>query len=283
MGAESLPDRSNPHSSTLGVCRHVWHTSVMAIVNLSVWATRAKDEYRLAGESAVSAVEHAILCGEALLQAQTRVPAGGWGAWCRENVPEIEFTTVTKFCRLATYRQQIETGEFSTIDQAMGYLRTLAIPPRPTGPKRVPTKLDLDEARKLRKQGMSFVHIGEVFGVSHQHVALYLDPERRKAKKAADRERAKERRAQRDALVAQQRHEAVRRRGGSASEAYALLRRAALAIDKAITETEDASERTKLTAALGFTHKAEDEIVRALRLERTVPERPTHANRRHTA
>lgn len=250
---------------------------------LSDLADRATIEYRLAGESAVSAVEHAILCGEVLLQAQAQVADGKWGAWCRENVAEIEFTTVTKFCRLATYRAQIEPGEFSTIRQAMGYLRTIAIPPRPTGPKRVPVRLDLDEARKLRKQGMSFVHIGEVFGVSHQHVALQLDPERRKKKKALDRQRAMERRAARDALVAQQRHEAVRKRGGSASEGYALLRRAALAIDKAISQSEDASERTKLTAALGFTHKAEDEIVRALRLERTVPERPAHVNRRHSA
>lgn len=251
--------------------------------SLSDLADRATAEYRLAGESAVSVVEHAIVCGEALLQAQARVPDGKWGVWCQENVAEIDFTTVTRFCRLATYRAQIEQGEFSTIRQAMGYLRTLSIPPRPTGPKRVLVKLDVDEARKLHKQGMSYVHIGEVFGVSHQHVALQLDPERRKRKKALDRQRAKERRAQRDALIAQERHEAVRKRGGSASDAYALLRRAALAIDKAISETEDVSERTKLTAALGLAHKAEDEIVRALRLERTVQGRPPMRERKHSA
>lgn len=250
------------------------------LVELSTLAAKATTEYRLASGAAVSAVEHAIACGEALLQAQAGVPDGKWGKWCAENVPEINFTTVTKFCRLAAHKDQIAAGEFTTIDRAMNYLHQLAIPARPTGPKRRVAKIDVGEARKLRDLGMSYVDIGDVLGVSHQCVALHLDPERRKRKKANERRRAQELRAAREALAARQRDQAVRKTGGLPADAYALLRKCALTIDKAIGATEDSAERTKLTAALGYVHKAEDEIVRALRLEREVTPRRVLPRRR---
>jgi hypothetical protein len=39
-------------------------------------------------------------------------------------------------------------------------------------------------------------------------------------------------------------------------------------LDKAVAETKDPPTRTKLMAALGHVHKADDEIVRALKLDR---------------
>lgn len=233
-------------------------------------AQQATDEYRLSYTSAVNALEHAITCGEILLRIQSTVPDGKWGKWCAANVPEINFTTVTKFCRLATYRDQLQAGGFTTIDRAMGHLHALDIPRRPVGPMRRPRKLDVDVARKLRREGMNYVQIAEVFNVSDTTVAIHLDPKRRAAMLERNKISKRRRLAAKIALAAAERDEAVRRTGGTPAEAYAMLRRTALVIDRAITETQDPTERSRLTAALGFCHKSEDEIVAALRIERTL-------------
>lgn len=235
----------------------------------SAAARRAVDEYELAYGSAVNALEHAIACGEILLEIQADIPAGKWGKWCADNVPEINLTTVTKFCRLAQYRDQLDAGGFTTIDRAMGHLRALAIPRRPGGPMRRARKLDVDEARRLHREGMNYVQIAEVFDVSDTTVAIHLDPKRRAAMQERERAAKRRRTAARQALRQAERDEAVRAKGGTAAEGYAALRRTALVIDRAITETADPATRSRLTAALGFCHRAEDEIVAALQIERT--------------
>ena len=237
--------------------------------DLAMQGREAVREYELACSSAATAVEHALSCGAILLAVQSEVPAGKWGAWCEANVPEISLTTVTKFCRLAAYRNQIEVGDFPTIDRAMAYLRTLDIPRRPSGARRQPRKIDVDEAKRLHRQGLTYVQIAEVFEVSDVTVAMHLDPKRRAAMQARERAAKRKRIAAKQALMAAERDEAVRRRGGTAAEAYAMLRKTALVIDRAISESADAGERSRLTAALGFCHKSEDEIVAALRIERT--------------
>lgn len=232
-------------------------------------AEQAVEEYRLSHASAVNALEHAITCGEILLRIQTTVPDGKWGAWCAEHVAEISFTTVTKFCRLAQYRDQLTAGGFTTIDRAMGHLHALSIPRRPVGPMRRPRKMDVDEARKLHKQGMNYVQLAEYFSVSDTTVAIHLDTKRRAAMLERNKVSKRRRMAAAAALRAAERDEAVRKKGGSPAEAYAMLRRTALVIDRAITEAQEPSARSRLTAALGFCHKAEDEIVEALQIGRT--------------
>jgi lipopolysaccharide biosynthesis regulator YciM len=142
---------------------------------------------------------------------------------------------------------------------------------------------DHGEARRMHAKGMTYKQIGEVLGVSDQTIALHLNPERQRQKQTYMRRLSREKRAAKNALIEKERDKAIRATQGAPAEAYALLRRTALVIDKAISEAEDAATRTKLTAALGFTHKAEDEIVRALRLERTLPERPVIIKRKSKA
>lgn len=232
-------------------------------------AHQALTEYRLSYTSAVNALEHALACGEILLRIQSTVPDGKWGAWCATNVPEINPTTVTKFCRLAQYRNELAAGGYTTIDQAMGHLRALSIPRRPTGARRRPRKLDVDEARKLHKQGLNYEQIGDVFDVSGVTVAIHLDPARRAAMQERQRQRHKRMKAAKVALAAAERDEAVKRKGGTPADAYAMLRKTALVIDKAIAESTDPAARSRLMSALGFCHKSEDEIVAALQIGRT--------------
>lgn len=253
---------------------------VGAARSLDALAEAATDEYRLAVGAAANAVEHAIACGDILLAAQVQVPPGRWGAWCRANVPDINDTTVTKFCRLAAHKEAIATGQFTTIAQALGYLYELGTPPRPSGPLRTYRSFDHDEARRLHAQGLDYKGISEVLGVSDQTISLHLNPERLQEKKAYQKRYSRRLRDARAAQAREERDRSVRASGGLPAEAYALLRRTALVIDKAIGQAEDATERTKLVAALGFVHKAEDEIVRALRLERAAPSRPPQVRRR---
>lgn len=256
---------------------------VAANRTLSQLAVDAEKQYRLATESASHAVAHAIACGDVLLVAQAQVPPGQWGRWCRANVPTINETTIQKFCRLAAHKDAIATGEFPTIERAMGYLRALGVPPRPSGPMRSYKTFDHDEARRLLAKGKTYKEVGEILGVSDQTIALHLNPTRMKQKKDYMRRISREKRAAKNALIVQQRDKTIRSTGGLPAEAYALLRRTALVIDKAIGKTEDSAEKVKLTAALGFVHKAEDEIVRALRLERSTPPRPQIIKRKTRA
>ena len=237
---------------------------------LAAHGREAVHEYELACNSASSAVEHALACGTILLDVQASVPPGKWGAWCAANVPEIGLTTITKFCRLAQHRGAIEAGGFATIESAMGHLRALSIPRRPSGPRRMERKLDVPAAREMHRNGMTYKQIAEVFEVSDTTVAIHLDPKRRAAMQVREREAKRRRTATAKALQAAAREEAVRLKGGTAAEAYALLRRTATVIDRAINESTDAAERSRLMAALGFCHKSEDEIVAALRIERTL-------------
>lgn len=240
----------------------------MEVVTLSDLAVQAKDEYRLAIDAASGAVAHAIACGEVLLEAQAQVPEGKWGVWCRANVSEISDTTITKFCRLAMHKDAITVGEFPTIERAMAYLRALGMPPRPSGPRRGTRTFDRDEARRLHKNGLDYKAIGELLGVSDQTVSLCLNPDRLRQKIAYNRRYSRDRTLALKAKEREDRDKAVRLTKGLPAEAYALLRRCALVMDKAVGEAEDKAARAKLVAALGFVHKAEDEIVRALKLDR---------------
>jgi hypothetical protein len=244
-------------------------TQLEPLTDLSGLAARAKDEYRLAGDAMVGAVAHAIACGDALLAAQAQVPEGKWGAWCRENVPEIDPSRVTKLCRLAAHKDVIIAGNFATIERAMAYMRSLSIPPRPSGPRRGKRQFDRDEAKRLHNAGVDYKTIGEMLGVSDQTVSLVLNPARSRKKAEYQKRYLRERQAAAKAKEREDRDRAVRLTKGLPAEAYALLRQCALVVDKAIGESADASSRANLRAALGFVHKAEDEIVRALKLERT--------------
>ncbi len=63
-------------------------------------ADRINAEHRAANEAAASAIEHARLAGELLLEAKASVAHGAWGAWLSVNFEGSE-RTAQAYMRIA--------------------------------------------------------------------------------------------------------------------------------------------------------------------------------------
>lgn len=237
--------------------------------NLTDLAATINREHDLAYRAALNALQHAILCGEALIAARDTVPDGEWLRWVSDNL-HISTGALHRYVRIATYKEQLLTADRQpkSINAAISYLKEVGAPAAGTGKNGRKPTFDVEEAKRLRKQGLTFTEIGPLLGVSDVAVWRQLTPGA--ARKTVERTNryARQRRAERRALQQKERDEAVARVGGSASNAYAALRRCALIIDRAITEATGEMERAGLRNALAFAHRAEDAIVAVLQLER---------------
>lgn len=225
-------------------------------------------EHTLAYQRAVEALEHAIRCGEALIEAREIVPEGEWLEWCETNL-NLGTGTLHRYIRVATYKQELFAAERkpASINAAISYLRAIEAPAASSSRNGRRPTFDVDEARRLRKQGMTYTNIGALLGVSDVAVWRQLTPGATKRTLVYATRYKRKRAAERRALEQAERDKAVAKVGGAAAEAYALLRRTALALDQAMREAT-ANELHALRDALAHTHRAEDAIVSALRLER---------------
>lgn len=226
-------------------------------------------EHTLAYQKAVEALEHAIRCGEALIEAREIVPDGEWTRWVEANL-SIATGTMHRYIRVATYKQHLLDADKkpASINAAIGYLKAIGAPAASTGRNGRSPTFDVAEAKRLRKQGMTYEQIGELLGVSDVAIWRQLTPGATKRAIAISNRNRKRRRLEREAFEQTQRDKRVARAGGAAAEAYALLRRCAAALDQALSDAKDDEERKTLRDALAHAHRAEDSIVLALRLER---------------
>lgn len=235
---------------------------------LAELAVTINTEYRLANTSAWDAVRHAIVCGEALLEAQRQAPAGGWLKWVTDNI-DIERSPRERFMRLAAHKDLILIPDGPTsIKGAFDHLKYLGVADRRRENGWKDSPIDVAKAKKLRADGLNYNEIVVVLGASWHSVKCALDPVYKKKRADGYKERKRQRLAEKNALAAKGRDDAVKRHGGSPAEGYALLRRCALVIDGALIELEDAEYRDAMRSALAHVHKAEDQIVRALRIGR---------------
>lgn len=235
---------------------------------LDTLAETVNREYTLAYDSAVQALEHAIACGEALIEARTLVPDGQWVKWVKENL-NINTGTMHRFIRLATYKDELGAAERkpTSINAAIGYLKQIDVPAaRSNRNGRKPT-FDVEEAKRLHKQGLTYKRIGEILGVSDVAIAYQLNPDAPRKKHIHNarykQRRNEERKALEKATVAKQ----VAKTGGAVAEAYSLIRRAEAALEQAQKETK-VPNRLSLKEAMSHLHKAEDAVVAALKKER---------------
>lgn len=236
---------------------------------LVVLAATINREHSLAYQKAIEALEHAILCGEALIEARDAVPEGQWLRWVDENL-NLSTGTLHRYIRVATYKDHLLQAERrpASINAAIGYLKAIEVPAASTGRNGRHPSFDVEEAKRLRAQGLTFTEIGPMLGVSDVAVWRQLTPGANRKAIAQANKWKKKRLAERKALEQAQRDKAVAKAGGAPAEAYALLRRCAVALDQALAEAANDDERKALRDALAFTHKGEDAIVLALRLER---------------
>lgn len=235
--------------------------------DLSTWtldelAAVVNEEHDLALLAVKTTLRHVIRAGEALLAAKERVAPGGWYAWISGNTHLAE-TTVQTYMRLATY-QAILPSHIETIEGArrfvLGLPKTTTQPVYPEEVKR--------EARRLRKEGLSYPAIGEIVGAVPNTVRFWCDPRYQKQlrdrSKAVTRQRREANKALEEKRQAEGRAKAARKAGGALAESYSALRIAMQALDRAIEETPDRDMKATLRSALGHANKVEAKIVEAL-------------------
>lgn len=219
-------------------------------------ANTVRREHALAANASMQVVEHAIRAGEALNDAKTLVPRGGWERWLVDEFPDRHPKTLRTYMRLAKHADTVRGAHPLTIKAADRLL---------IGESFRPADDELrDEAKKLRAKGMTLKAIATELGVSQNAVSLWLNP------KLAERrrnQRRQESRAARRALHRQERDRAVKRAGGDIAASYAFIRRAALALEEAAYGETDREVRNHLNSALERAYRVEDEIVRASKLK----------------
>ena len=209
-------------------------------------------------------------CGAALIEARAQVEDGGWYRWLDENVTFTAWTAA-QYMRVAHHRDALfAAGRVFSLPTATEYLRSIGA----SAPHDHIFTMKADErkaeARRLRKEGVTQDEIAEFFDVSRATVRRWVDPvveKRDRQKRERDRKvsraarkalREKEERADRDRLA--------KSAGGAVSKAYALVRRTGIELDTAMQEASGGAERDALRSAMAAVHRAEDEIVRALRV-----------------
>lgn len=248
--------------------------------NLTSLAQTVRDEHGLVVVGLRQTLHHAIAAGEALIAARQQLKVGEWCQWVETEI-EIARQTARNYVRIATYRDEVLalTGTPSIRD-ALTSLREL--PPSASfggWNRKGLTPAEIADVKAMRSEGTSWQSIADEMGIPRMRIQRVIDPSRIKRDAVTRNRSALRRTAERAALAARERDEAVRKLGGDASVAYALLRKAAQALDNAIAGCEPGEERQAMQSALTFCYKAEDEIVRALRLGRQLTPQQARHNR----
>lgn len=220
------------------------------MANIEELIDKINEEHRYIIPRGPEQLEHAIRCGELLIQARTLVPKGHWVLWLDENV-EVFRTTAFKYIRLAQHKDQIQ-GKFSGIDPAIDFLAG----------KRQLTPDEKHEIVALATH-KTFDEVAEMMDVSKSTVSYYVNAKDRNRVKGLQKQR---RTRERQALQREQDAKLVRGTAGQElQDAYALLRRSEQRLQQAIDAEKDWHVRRILSEALYFFFKGEDKIVEALK------------------
>jgi predicted transcriptional regulator len=201
------------------------------------------------------ALEHAMRCGMKLLEAKELVPENSWERWCLHNL-DMTKTNINRFMRIAAYRDQLMAGDDPPVSVYAAYNRLKGL--APIGDRRV---IDVEEATKLRKEGLSYEEVGERLGVTGSAVWQQLNPEQ--VQKINQRKTVENQRRRRAKV-----EERIEQVGGGLADAYALLQDSADALEQVIKVTRDAGKRSKLTTALAHLRRGERAIAEAINTER---------------
>lgn len=235
--------------------------------SLADWAEIANREHAAALDAASSAVGHAIRAGVALNEAREQIRHGEWARWLAENCPAYPYQTAVIYMRVARYATV--THDAVTLREAIaltrGLGRVISHPPAL-----------MEEAKRLKGEGISSPEIARRLDVDVKTVRRWVDPNARKRQKAAQLARSQRWHASQQALRQRERDAAIKKIGGSAAEAYSLLRRCLQTVDRALHDADERDAKIALGSAIASLHRAEDEIARALKVHHTTA-RPRRA------
>lgn len=219
------------------------------------------------------ALRHAMVAGEALWEARRQVATGDWTRWVT-SATGLNRHTATSYIRLSLYREDVQRW---LADGGSGHVRDALVALRGLPPvaRGGPPPLPLTQRRRIQQlaeAGLSQRAIADTVGVRQGTVCRLLHPDRAKANARAQKQRRLQReRDERDGRRLRERENQARQvksHGGAASRAYGLIRQCAVALDDALGEARDATEREHLRSAINSAHQVEYRILDALKIER---------------
>lgn len=230
---------------------------------LDALAATANREHRLVVQSGRAIVEHAILAGEALLEAKTLVGHGGWCKWLEESFEQSP-KTANDYMRIARYKDFVREVQPDGLNAASRLLREHEVP----RPREVHNDEVRSKAIDLHHQGTSQRDIAALLGTSAEQVTYLLNPGSYEKRLRTNRERQRVLSAQRQAEKAEAQARATRRAakkaGAEMGDLYSTAERMQDLFPVAQAKTGDVEAKAALERAGEHYRRMRDEIVRAL-------------------
>lgn len=158
-------------------------------------AETARVEYKGTLAREEEALEHALACGDALLEAQRQIGYGGFGRWLEAEVAEIPMATAQRYMRYAAFREVLKENGITSRGGARKLLQQKGL--------RRPYATELyDELRtqamELRDAGEKPIAIANKLGVAPMTVYGWLEtPGHRLRREATKKSQAARKRAKR--------------------------------------------------------------------------------------
>jgi hypothetical protein len=226
---------------------------VLDTASLTDLAVVINREHGLALEAGNTMIGHAIRAGEALLAAKQLIRRGEWEDWLAENFVGRSIISAQQYMRIARHKHVVLEAQATNMKGALRVLhggRDSRIDP-----------VQEAEVLRLRAKGLTYQAIAEQLDIPPSRVAKWCNPkaEQRRLRRAHARTIAGRR-----ALNRQKRDALVKRAGGQVAEAYALIRRALKALERAAEVEPDRDAKRAIQNATNRLYGAEDEIVAAI-------------------
>lgn len=135
-------------------------TSLAPARSLDALAATIRHEHDLVVKAGQKMLDHAVLCGEALLEAKPRVPKGTWQGWLDENV-SFARSTANFYMRCAAYVDLLREEGLDSVASARAFLRQheLTVGRKNLSPEQ------REEIRRLHADGLGGDSIAELLGI----------------------------------------------------------------------------------------------------------------------
>lgn len=232
-------------------------TELAQRISLDEIAASANREHDLAQRAALSAIDHAMRSGQALLVARDVVGEDAFLAWLSRNFDSTHHTAF-RYMRIARYAQDLREADITTISDALAFLAGRSQLGHEVGERRL-RAVELYEAGRPKRE------IARMLGVTQSTVQRYLNPKAAQERHTRNR---RERIAAEKALEEKRQRAAARRAataaGGEIARLYADAERMQDTIGAAAREASDPEARTELELAGEHYRKMRDCVVRAL-------------------
>lgn len=219
-------------------------------------------EHGLAHEAASATIEHALRCGEAILEARKTCRWGEWGKFLKSL--NFSAPTVQRYMLLARYKEIV--GESPSIVAALRAIRDedhRPLDPLAEGHTKRPVRW-IEDAKRLHASGATIKEIAEICHVPPTAAAYYVDPEYRARRISDAAEQSARRRQERKTQALAKQAAAAKKIGGGISDCYSRIRLAAEALDALARDGSAQETRVRANAALNSIYRAQDEIVALL-------------------